>query len=109
MAIAPSAVAAATPAFPRPIAYGVYAISANRLIELEQISTAPVDPRTRSTLQIVKPSRTIITDPKLTFVAFRRDLISSAPDKVPIQIAARIAKQMTFDGSSKGRHSAAAD
>ena len=89
------------PAFPRPTAYGIYAISDNRLIELEQAATAPVDPRTRSTLAIAKPSRTVITDPKLTFVAYRRDLISSAPDKVPVRIAARIAKQMTFDGAGK--------
>jgi hypothetical protein len=99
-AIAPTAVAAA-PAFPRPSAYGVYAISDNRLIELEQASTAPVDPRARTSLQIVKPSRTIITEPKLTFVAYRRDLTTNAPDKVPIRVAARIAKQMTFDGSGK--------
>jgi hypothetical protein len=98
---APAEPVAATPAFPRPNAYGVYAVSDNRLIELEQVPTAPVDPRTRSTLQIVKPSRTVIDDPKLTFVAFRRDLISSAPDKVPVRIAARIAKQMTFDGNGK--------
>jgi hypothetical protein len=89
------------PAFPRPTAYGIYAISDNRLIELEQVATAPVDPRTRSTLAIAKPSRTVITDPKLTFVAYRRDLISSAPDKVSVRIAARIAKQMTFDGAGK--------
>jgi hypothetical protein len=89
------------PAFPRPAAYGIYAISDNRLIELEQVATAPVDPRTRATLAIAKPSRTVITDPKLTFVAYRRDLISSAPDKVPVRIAARIAKQMTFDGAGK--------
>ena len=90
-----------TPAFPRPTAYGIYAISNSRLIELEQIATSSVDPRTRSTLAIAKPSRTVITDPKLTFVAYRRDLISSAPDKVPVRIAARIAKQMTFDGAGK--------
>ena len=89
------------PAFPRPTAYGIYAISNSRLIELEQIATSSVDPRTRSTLQIVKPTRTVITDPKLTFVAFRRDLVSSAPDKVSVRIAARIAKRMTFDESGK--------
>jgi hypothetical protein len=52
------------------------------LIELEQASTAPVDPRARTSLQIVKPSRTIIAEPKLTFVAYRRDLTTNAPDKV---------------------------
>jgi hypothetical protein len=93
--------APAAPAFPYPTSYGIYAISNNQLIELEQIPTAPVDPRTRSVLQIVKPSRSIILDPRLTFLAFRRDLVSSAPEKVPVRIAARIAHSMIFDSSGK--------
>jgi hypothetical protein len=106
VALAPTAAAAieavaSAPAFPRPTAYGVYAISDNRLIELEPVATSPVDPRTRSILQITKPSRTIIVDPKLTFVAYRRDLISSAPDKVTARMVARVGKQMTFDSSGK--------
>ncbi len=93
--------AAAGPSFPRPAAYGLYAISDNRLIELEQAATAPVDPRTRTTLQIAKPSRTVISDPKLSFIAYRRDLVSSAPEKVPVRVAARIAKSMNFDATGK--------
>jgi hypothetical protein len=93
--------APADAAFPYPTSYGVYAISNNQLIELEQVPTGQVDPRTRSLLQIVKPSRTIILDAHLTFIAFRRDLVSSAPDKVPVRIAARIAHSMIFDSSGK--------
>jgi hypothetical protein len=100
--------AAATPSpapgaatFPRPTSYGIYAISNNQLIELEQIATAPVDPRTRSLLQIAKPSRTIIHDARVTFIGFRRDFMSSAPDKVAVRIAARIAHSMIFDASGK--------
>ena len=85
----------------RPPAYGVYAISDNHLIELYQIPTTPVDPRLRNTLQIVKPSRTIIDDPKVKFIVYRRDLITSAPDQVPVRIAARIAQSMTFDANGK--------
>jgi len=98
--IPPTAIAAA-PAFPRPTAYGVYAISDNRLIELEQVATAPVDPRARNSLQITKASRHVIPDGKLTFIAYRRDLTTSAPDKVPVRIAARIARQMIFDPLGK--------
>jgi len=92
---------AAGPSFPRPAAYGIYAISENRLIELEQIPTAPVDPRTRTTLQIAKPSRTVISDAKLSFVAYRRDFVANAPEKVPVRVAARIAKSMNFDSTGK--------
>jgi hypothetical protein len=98
IAIAP--VAAALP-FPRPTAYGVYAIGDNQLIELESIQATPVDPRTRSQLQIAKPARTVIAAAKLAFVVFRRDLVSSAPEKVPVRIASRIAHSMIFDSTGK--------
>jgi len=94
----PAPVAAA---LPYPTSYGIYAISDNQLIELEQIPTAPVDPRTRTTLQIVRPGRTTIADAHLTFIAYRRDFLSSAPEKVPVRIAARIAHSMIFDSSGK--------
>jgi hypothetical protein len=92
---------ASAPAFPRPTSYGVYAISDNRLTELEPIPTAPVDPRVRNSHQIVKPSHTVISDSKLAFIVYRRDLTTSAPEKVPVRIAARIARSMTFDTNGK--------
>ena len=104
-AAAPAALASATNAssrpFPRPSAYGVYAISNNRLIELEQVTATPVDPRARNSLQIVKPSRTVIRDPKLSFIAYRRDMTTNAPEKVSVRIAARIARAMTVDPLGK--------
>jgi hypothetical protein len=104
-AAAPAAPASATSAssrpFPRPSAYGVYAISNNRLIELEQVTATPVDPRARNSLQIVKPSRTVIRDPRLSFIAYRRDMTTNAPDKVSVRIAARIARAMTVDPLGK--------
>jgi hypothetical protein len=87
--------------FPRPIAYGVYAVRGDQLIELEQVQGTPVDPRTRSQLQIVTPVRTVIDPAKPVFVVFRRDLVSSAPEKVPVRIASRIAHSMIFDASGK--------
>jgi hypothetical protein len=98
---ATDAVATPAPVFPHPSSYGIYAISNKQLIELEQIPTAPVDPRTRNTLQIVKPSRAVIAGDHLTFLVFRRDLIMSAPEKVQARIAARIAHSMIFDSSGK--------
>jgi hypothetical protein len=96
----PPSVGAALP-FAPPTSYGVYAIGGNQLIELEQAQAAPVDPRTRTQLQIVKPSRVVLESTKPTFVAFRRDLIASAPDKVLIRIAARVAHSMIFDSDGK--------
>ncbi len=87
--------------FPRPTAYGVYAIADDHLIDLDQVQTTPADPRTRYLLQIVKPSRTVINEPKLSFVAYRRDFVTTVPEKVPVKIAARLAKAMTFDANGK--------
>ena len=93
--------AAAALSFPRPTVYGVYAIGDNRLIELEQVQGTPVDPRTRSQLQITKPGHIVIDDAKLAFIVFRRDLVSNVPDKVPVRIASRIAHSMIFDTAGK--------
>ncbi len=83
--------------FPLPTTYGIYAISAAGLSELEPVATAPVDPRTRTLQQISKPSRTVLGAGSLAFIAFRRDYVSSAPEKVPLRIAAHIARTMIFD------------
>jgi hypothetical protein len=48
-------------------------------------------------LQIVKPSHVVIDAKRPSFVVFRRDLVSSAPDKIAVRIAARIAHSMIFD------------
>jgi hypothetical protein len=80
-----------------PTMYGVYAIRDNRLVELEPVPTGPVDPRLRQVLQTTKPSRTSFADGKLAFMVFRRDLLTSAPEKVSIRILAKIARMTTFD------------
>ncbi len=85
--------------FPRPSAYGVYAVRDNELIALQPVQAAPVDPRTRNQLQIVDPGRTVIADAKLAFVVFRRDLAAHAPEKVSVRVAARIAHSMNFDSA----------
>jgi hypothetical protein len=93
-------VAAALP-FPRPTDYGVYALRNNQLIELDSVQVPPGDPQARSQLQITQPARAVIDAARLAFVAFRRDLASSAPDKVPVRITARIARSMVFDLAGK--------
>jgi hypothetical protein len=92
---------AAVPPFALPTTYGVYAIRNNQLIELEPVQATPVDPRIRTQLQIVKSGRVVIDAAKPAFVVFRRDLVSSAPDKVAVRIAARVAHSMIFDANGK--------
>jgi hypothetical protein len=97
----PTAPAEAALPFPRPAAYGVYAIRDNQLIELEQVQATPVDPRTPDQLQIVKPGRIVSATAKLSFVVFRPDLVSNPPEKVSVRIAARIAHTMNFNSAGK--------
>jgi hypothetical protein len=95
----PTAPAEAALPFPRPAAYGVYAVRDNQLIELEKVAATPVDPRTPDQLQIVKPGRIVSATAKLAFIVFRPDLASNPPDKVSVRIAARIAHTMNFNSA----------
>jgi len=100
-ATAASAAIALLGDFHRPTTYGVYAISNSQLIELEQVPATPVDARSRNNFQIVKPSRTVINDAKLSFLVYRRDAIAHLADKFAVRIAARIARSMTVDPLGK--------
>jgi hypothetical protein len=84
-----------------PTMYGVYAVSGEHLIPLEHVTASPVDPRTKQTLQITQPAGLIMPDGHVAFIAFRRDLVTSAPDRVKVRIAAKIASLMSFDGTGK--------
>jgi hypothetical protein len=99
----PAAAAPAEPAlpFPLPDAYGVYAVRDNQLIALEQIQATPVDPRTPNQLEITRPGRIVSATSKLAFLVFRRDLVSNAPEKVSVHIAARIAHSMNVDSAGQ--------
>jgi hypothetical protein len=80
----------------RPTVYGVYAIHDNNLVALSVVPTTPVDPRTRHLLQITEPSSTVFADGRLVFTVYRRDLVTSAPETVPVRFAARIASTMRY-------------
>jgi hypothetical protein len=100
-AVAVAPFTAAPVSFPRPTSFGVYAISDKRLIKLEQVHATPVDRRAGNQLQILKPGLSVIAPGTLTFVVFRRDLVSNAPEKVPLRIAARVSRSMNFDSAGK--------
>jgi hypothetical protein len=99
----PVAAASAEPAlpFPLPDAYGVYAVRDNQLIALEQVQATPADARTPNQLEITRPGRIVSATSKLAFLVFRRDLVSNAPEKVSVRIAARIAHSMNFDSAGQ--------
>jgi hypothetical protein len=60
-----------------------------------------VAPRPPNQLEITRPGRIVSATSKLAFLVFRRDLISSAPERVSVRIAARIAHSMNFDSAGQ--------
>jgi hypothetical protein len=86
-----------TPAWPIPVTYGVYAISEGQLNELESLGFRVPDPRVFMSTAIKTPSRTNLPDGRVVFIVFRRDIATSAPDRVAVRVIARIARAMTFN------------
>jgi hypothetical protein len=80
-------------AFPLPASYGVYALSDNKLIELEALPINVPDPRVTISAEIKKPSTTTIFDNKAAFILFRRDLLNNAPQKITLRVVARTARE----------------
>jgi hypothetical protein len=88
--------------FPLPDSFGIYALSDNKLVELEQLSIPVPDVRIALSAEINKPSSIIIPDGKPAFILFRRDLQNNVPQKIVLRIIARMAKETTIvDGKAK--------
>ena len=46
------------------------------------------------------PSRTTLPDGRLSFIVFRRDLTTSAPDRVAVRVIAKVMRGMTFESAA---------
>jgi hypothetical protein len=86
---------------PLPNVYGVYAISNGQLHELDMLPGRVPDQRVHISAAIKKPSHTILADGRVVFVAYRRDLMTSAPDRVSVRAVAKIMRSMTVDANGK--------
>jgi hypothetical protein len=93
----PAAVPPPPPVGPLPSVYGVYAVSGGNLYELEALVGRVPDQRVFMSTMIATPSRTILPDGQVTFIVYRRDLVSSAPDRAAVRVIAKIARAMTFN------------
>jgi hypothetical protein len=88
----------AQPDFPVPSNYGVYAISGDRLHELEALAQHVPDKRISISAPVVHASKTTIADGKIKFLLFRRDLVSGLPDRIDLRVVAKVSRAITFDG-----------
>jgi hypothetical protein len=106
LAEAPQATASVTVAPPArlpptPTAFGVYAISADKLYELELLPGRAPDPRVAISAAILTPSRTTLPDGHVEFVVFRRDSATNAVDHAEVRVVAKIAREISFDQAGK--------
>jgi hypothetical protein len=83
--------------FPLPSVYGVYAVSGGQLYELEALAGRVPDQRVFMSTPIKTPSRTALADGQIVFIIYRRDVASSAPERVTVRVIAKIMRAMTFD------------
>jgi hypothetical protein len=84
-----------------PTAYGVYAISDNKLYELELLPGRAPDIRVSISAAILTPSKTTLPDGHLKFVVFRRDSANTAADRAEVRVVAKIESETTFDANGK--------
>jgi len=99
VAIKPPNTAAQAVEFPLPTVYGVYAVGEGKLYELDPLPLRVPDARVAISAMFSTPSRVTISEKKLQFVIFRRDLVSSAPTEVFVRVVARVAREMKFNGA----------
>jgi hypothetical protein len=91
--------------FPLPSDYGTYALNDGKLSELDSLSVQVPDKRVILSTPVMSASRTTLPDGHVKFVAFRRDLAGSAPDRVDVRVVAEVSRVLTFDAKGKANYS----
>lgn len=85
-----------------PTAYGVYAVSSDKLFELQSLQGRVPDPRVAISAAITKPSETSLPDGKVRFVVFRRDPpANEASDPPELRVVAEVKQATNFDATGK--------
>ena len=84
-----------------PTAFGIYAVSNNKLFELDVLPGRAPDPRVAISGIITAPGRTTLPDGHVSFVIYRRDSGSNAADRAEVRLVARIEREATFDKGGK--------
>lgn len=84
-----------------PSSYGIYAVSEEKLHELELLPGRAPDLRVAISPAIATPSRVTLADGHIKFVVFRRDSASNAADRAEVRVIARIKQAVTFDAAGK--------
>ena len=84
-----------------PTTYGIYAVSGDKLYELDLLPVRAPDIRVALSAAILTPSRTTLPDGHIKFIVYRRDSATSAADRAEIRVVAKVTREMNFDKSGK--------
>lgn len=98
-----------TRGFPLPAVYGIYAINEGKLYELNALPGRAPDPRIFMSAVIKTPSQAIIANGRVSFLAYRRDLATSAPDRVGVRVIAKVKRSLAIDATGKAQVNAVDD
>jgi hypothetical protein len=82
--------------FALPTVYGVYAVNAGTLYELDPLPIKVPDARIAVSAMISTPSHVTLPNGNLSFVIFRRDLVSNAPIEAFVRVVAQVEREMKF-------------
>jgi hypothetical protein len=92
---------AAAPSPVVPSSFGIYAISNDKLYELDLLPGRAPDPRIAISSLITTPGRTALPDGHLTFIVYHRDSATNAADRAEVRLIAKIEKEASFDKDGK--------
>jgi hypothetical protein len=84
-----------------PKAFGVYAISADQLFELEPLPGRAPDLRIAISPAITSPSRSRLPEGKVRFIVYRRDSANNAPERADVRVIAKVVSSMSFANAGK--------
>jgi hypothetical protein len=85
------------PGFPLPAVYGVYALENDKLSELSVLPAQVPDRRVAISSPIAVESHTALSNGNTKFIVFRRDLATSAPERVEVRVVAQVMRSISFD------------
>jgi len=84
-----------------PTAFGIYAVSQDKLYELELLPGRAPDLRVAISPAIPTPSRTTLPDGHVKFIVYRRDSATNAADRAEVRVVAKIERETSFDSTGK--------
>jgi hypothetical protein len=84
-----------------PTSFGIYAVSGDKLYELELLPGRAPDIRVAVSAAIQTPSRAVLPDGHLKFIVYRRDSATNAVDRPEVRIVAKIERETGFSPAGK--------